>query len=439
MGSFSAPRLSESLVRHGALPADTVRVALGRQIVYGGALDTALLEMGVIDEAAIWGELSRASGLPIPEPALVESADPTVGALFDLGRSKRCRAVPVARRGDTLQLLCGDPVEDQTLREASADLGLELELFVVPEVRLRVARQAVYGQPMPARFLRLLARLLGTEPVRRWAETHAAHRARRSTPDGVEQAPPPPADPPPESTGPAPGVELHLVHTADIVATISADIAAMVTEPASPSPAPQPSPEASPPVPAAADEEALFRAAANPASPGHVEALRTVRRHPDTPLARELAATFREDASFGSSDKALPAIEALGELRDGRSVVLLVGLVKSEDATLAHAAQRALVEITKQDFGASRRRWTTWWQEHGHEQRTDWLFEGLTHKVAEIRASAAEELRELSGGEYFGYHFDLPKAEREAARRRWQAWWNERAGVRTRTPPPPSS
>ena len=437
--SLATARLFDSLVRHGVLAPETVRAALGRQIVYGGALDTALLEMGALDEAAVWSELSRASGLPIPAPALVERADPAAGTLFDLGYATRCRAVPVARHGETLQLLCGEPLEGQALREASADLGLALELFVVPEVRLKVARQAVYGQPMPPRFLRLLARLLGAEPVRRWAESHAVYVARKpaAEPQGAPQ-PSPGATPEAVVEGAGAGGngsgEAANVDTGDVLAALAAlpDVAAAGAPGSAPTRSLTPSPSSS----SATDDETLFRVAADPRAPGRTEALREVRRRQDTPLARELAATFREDASFGSPEKALPAVDALRELRDARAVVLLVGLVKSEDATLGHAAQRALVEITKQDFGASRRRWTAWWQEHGHEQRTDWLFEGLSHRVPEVRASAAEELREL-GGEYFGYHFDLPKAEREEARRRWQAWWreHEKTGARPEAPP----
>jgi hypothetical protein len=163
-------KFAESLVRDGALSADVVRVGIDRQLVYGGALDTALLEMGVMEEAALWRALSLATGLPVPEPALIEGPDPSLGAVLDATRSARCRAVPVARRGDTLQLLCGDPIEGRALQETSAEVGLDLELFVAPEVRIKVARQTIYGEPMPPRFLRLLARLVGAEPVRRWAE-----------------------------------------------------------------------------------------------------------------------------------------------------------------------------------------------------------------------------------------------------------------------------
>ena len=99
-----------------------------------------------------------------------------------------------------------------------------------------------------------------------------------------------------------------------------------------------------------------------------------------------------------------------------------------DDVEAAHAA---LVAITKQDFGPKPKRWASWWKQHEDDERIDWLFEGLSHKTAEIRAAAEQELRALTG-EYFGYAFDLPRDAREAARARWQAWWTERRSKPTR-------
>ena len=96
---------------------------------------------------------------------------------------------------------------------------------------------------------------------------------------------------------------------------------------------------------------------------------------------------------------------------------------------MADVARNALVEITKQDFGASRRRWRAWLAAHGEEARTDWLFAGLGHKVREIRFAASEELWQITG-EYFGYHYDSPRREREQARDRWRDWWRQHGNRR---------
>jgi hypothetical protein len=115
------------------------------------------------------------------------------------------------------------------------------------------------------------------------------------------------------------------------------------------------------------------------------------------------------------------AAEALGVLKDVPSVPRLIELVKHADHAAVVAARKALVEITKQDFGSSRWRWRSWWDRHRDQPRLEWMLEGLAHAEPEVRLSASEELRGISH-EYFGYAFDLPKREREDARKKWVDW-----------------
>lgn len=366
-----ATRLSEVLVHDGALPAETVRVAVARQIVYGGALDTALLEMDALAEATIWQELSQASGLPIPDPDLVHPSNPTASIPFDVVRSEHCRAVPVGHRGGRLQLLCGEPIDRESLREMSAELAVDLELFVVPEVRLQMARKLVYGQPVPPRFVPLLGRVLGQESARRWAETPANVNAL------------------------VPLAEADNRETALVVATSDDDRL-----------------------------EELCQLAADVHASGRIGALHKLRDRLQEPRVRELAAAFRADADGGSPERALGAVVGIIELRDEMAVPVLIDLVDDQDVDLATAAHEALIEITKQDFGKRQRRWRSWLSAHGEEERVEWLFAGLGHRVPEIRLSSSAELWKITG-EYFGYHHEAPKREREDARKRWRSWWRE--------------
>jgi hypothetical protein len=374
-----AARLSDFLVHDGALPVETVRVAVARQIVYGGALDTALLEMDALAEATIWHELSHASGLPIPDPDLVHASNPAASAEFDVVRSERCRAVPVGRRGNRLQLLCGDPIEREALREVSAELAVDLELYVVPEVRLKMARQIVYGQPVPPRFVRLLGRVLGPESARRWAQAHAKAPANMNAIAPVGSA----------------GARGQVTETALVVRATAVD-----------------------------ETEALCHLAADVHAAGRIGALHELRERLEHPRVRELAASFRADAANGSPERALGAVVAITELRDRLAVPALIDLVDAKDRELADAARQALIEITKQDFGKRRRRWRNWLAAHGQEARIEWLFAGLGNRVPEIRFASSEELWKITG-EYFGYHHESPKRERDEARDRWRNWWLE--------------
>jgi hypothetical protein len=339
-------RLSDRLVNAGRVSADTMRSAIARQAVYGGALDTALLETDAIDEPLLWEELAVATGLPIPEPALCENpvkcVNPDGSAIeLDGSWSERARAVPVGVQNGALQMLCGEPLVRVELDAASERLGVPFQLYIVPEVRLAAVRQAVFDRPMPPRLLRLFARVAGAEPVRRWQTAHARP------------------------------VKVDEKHGVEVLPRRAAAV----------------------PAPAAAGaKEETTAPGKSPALPAVVKA---------------------------RSGKALAAV-------DKAEVAKLITRLSGRDGD---KARDELVRITRQDFGPKAKRWEAWWAKHQDDDRAEWLFEGLAHKEPRIRAACEDELRALTG-EYFGYHFDLPRREREQARSRWQAWWYESGRAR---------
>jgi HEAT repeat protein len=114
---------------------------------------------------------------------------------------------------------------------------------------------------------------------------------------------------------------------------------------------------------------------------------------------------------------------ALIALGDSESIPDLIGVIERSDRGGEHA-RRALVALAAQDFGSSERKWRKWYETARQRHRIEWLIEGLGHKEDAIRENAIAVLRRLTG-EYFGYHHDLPRKERDAAAERWVAWWRE--------------
>jgi hypothetical protein len=357
-----ASRLSDRLVKAGRVSADAMRAAIARQAVYGGALDTALLETDAIDETLLWEELGVATGLEMPEPALCENpvkcVNPDGTAIeLDAAWSDKARAVPVGVKAGALQVLCGEPLARVELDAASERLGVPFQLYIVPEVRLAAVRQAIFDRPMPPRLLRLFARVAGAEPVRRWQTSHVK----------------------PVKVDEKRGVEVL----------------------------PRRSAAAAPPVDAPKVD------AAKPEAPKKDEAAPL-----PTPVLPPLA------PSAPPSDGARKPMTV-----NKAEVAKLIGRLYSNEA---EKARDELMMITKQDFGTRARRWEGWWAKHKDDDRVEWLFEGLAHKEPRIRASSEDELRKLTG-EYFGYHYDLPRREREHARERWQKWWRESGQARKKT------
>ena len=127
-------------------------------------------------------------------------------------------------------------------------------------------------------------------------------------------------------------------------------------------------------------------------------------------------------------DKIKTAATALAELADVRAIPDLLD-VHGRGGDAAVAVGKALVGLTKQDFGINNKKWRQWWDRNRKKNRIEWLLDGLAARDPDIRRSSAEDLRKATG-EYFGYHHDLPRRERELARQRWTEWWNQTGRLR---------
>jgi hypothetical protein len=129
------------------------------------------------------------------------------------------------------------------------------------------------------------------------------------------------------------------------------------------------------------------------------------------------------------------AMFAMAELRQPALVPELVRALGDGDEEVVAAAHAALVQVTRQDFGADARPWLKWWEQNAARHRVEWLIDALTHEISEIRRWAGEELRSVTK-EYFGYASDLPPRDRERAKQRYRDWWLTEGKARFAKAPP---
>jgi HEAT repeat protein len=150
------------------------------------------------------------------------------------------------------------------------------------------------------------------------------------------------------------------------------------------------------------------------------------RSHPgqaSTPLIELL--------EHGDFQERLAAMRAMAEVREASFVPALVHALGDGSEGVVSAAHAALVQVTRQDFGADARPWLKWWEQNAERHRLEWLIDALTHEVSELRRLAGEELRALSK-QYFGFASDLPPRDRERAQRRYRDWWITEGRARQR-------
>jgi hypothetical protein len=134
-----------------------------------------------------------------------------------------------------------------------------------------------------------------------------------------------------------------------------------------------------------------------------------------------------------SADHRARAARALGELRDVRSLDLLVDLLAAHEDILVQSAHIALVILTRQDFGQARGRWVEWMDANAGRHRIEWLIDALLHPDEALRTAAADELKHLTQ-EYYGFHPRLPKHDREIMQKKYRRWWDTEGHRRFKMP-----
>jgi Type II secretion system (T2SS), protein E, N-terminal domain len=466
--ALDAATLAGWLIRRELLDQRQLQRARQRQRLYGGTLDTAILELGLIDEPRLARALSDASGLPLlPPDWLNRPVDPAILALLDAAGCRRLSAQPLGNEAGRLLIVLAPGGNVDRVTSWAEEHDRRVRCYVLPLVRLEALWATLHGLPLPARHAALLGKLGGANRARRAAgdrreagrkaagrppvETGPApDRPRPSVPvqsatdedlvmEVEEPAPEPPrpaparADPPPARRAAAAASE-RVAPPPERAAPAPQRAVPPTERTAAPSertapppkldrrvPAPASQPAAAPAALAESLEQVLAQVTSAGGAPEQRAVWRKLRPFASEPRVDRLLATWRARASE-PGEPGQQAIAVLGEVADVGSVAVLLDLLGTDERAARAAVVAALRTATCHDFGPTRWRWNRWWSQFGERHRVEWLLDALEGRDAGLRLAAARELEQLSG-RYVGYHFDLDKRDRDEARRRWQEWW----------------
>ncbi len=127
-----------------------------------------------------------------------------------------------------------------------------------------------------------------------------------------------------------------------------------------------------------------------------------------------------------ASDRRLLAIQALGEIREGSSVPILLGALDSDVAAIREAAVDGLRSITRQSFDDHPEAWKTWWKDNSQRARYDWLVDALCASDERQREEANLELIDIVG-ENLGFDPMASESAQERAIQAYRTWWDDEA------------
>ena len=158
--------LGAYLVERGVISRDQLGEALQAQVVYGGRLGTNLVELGLLDLDQIAEHLAATSGFALPPKEWVEAPDPKAIALLPRELAERHSVLPLSLDGRSLHVALLDPGETRLVGVLTRATNRNVQVYLLPELRLLYALERHLGIARPVRFVNVAKKL---ERVRRQA------------------------------------------------------------------------------------------------------------------------------------------------------------------------------------------------------------------------------------------------------------------------------
>ncbi len=140
------------LVQDHVVNVTQIEQALQRQVIYGGNLETNLLELGLVDEQVITKYAARAIGLPVLDLNLIENAESSAIKLVPWETVNTHRMLPIRIDSDKMTIAVSDQLSEGIFEKISFLLGVEFIPFYVLDFRLAAGLNRYYGIPIAARL-----------------------------------------------------------------------------------------------------------------------------------------------------------------------------------------------------------------------------------------------------------------------------------------------
>ena len=161
-----ATDLAQLLLSTGLVTAEALQEALQRQVVFGGSLDTNLLEIGTQSETDVLAALSQALGAPAVGREQIDQIGAHMSRLFPLVFAETYHLVPYRLVEQDFWVLLNSVPDPQLLERIAERLQLRPKPLVTTEVRLHYAMHQLYRTALLPRFVTLLQKLDNTLPKR---------------------------------------------------------------------------------------------------------------------------------------------------------------------------------------------------------------------------------------------------------------------------------
>lgn len=151
-------KLGELLVKEGLITREHLRLALERQVIFGGRIGTNIVELGILTEDEFTKFLSRHLKIQVVGSSQLVSIDEEIIACINKEMAEKYKAIPFKKEKNRLHVAMLDPKEINLLDEFRFASGYDIIPYAASELRILYALEKYYGIKRDLRYISIFDR-----------------------------------------------------------------------------------------------------------------------------------------------------------------------------------------------------------------------------------------------------------------------------------------
>jgi MshEN domain len=151
-------KLGEALVKESLITREQLKLALERQVIFGGRLGTNIVELGVLTEKDLLSFLSRHFNVPPVDTSKLSSVDSETVACLSSEIAERYKVVPFRKERNRLYVAMMDPRSMAHVDELRFITGFDIIPHAITELRLLYALEKYYGTERDLRYISIFGK-----------------------------------------------------------------------------------------------------------------------------------------------------------------------------------------------------------------------------------------------------------------------------------------
>ena len=151
-------KLGEALIKESLITKEHLRLALERQVIFGGRIGTNLVELKVIKESELVSFLSKYLNVPAVDPSKLVSVDDETISCISREMAEKYKVVPFRKDRNRLHVALLDPRSMAAVDELRFITGYDIIPYVTSELRLLYALEKYYGLERDLRYISIFGK-----------------------------------------------------------------------------------------------------------------------------------------------------------------------------------------------------------------------------------------------------------------------------------------